>query len=272
VFTASPRIAAQNGHAAIVKWLLEETAVSVDAPDKHGQTPLFVACQNGHIDIAKLLVAHRANVNHTRADGPTPLHCACWGGHVAVVQWLLLEAGAQLGSGDVAQAKPTPLMLACERGHAYLVRFLIEQQPDLVKQRLTNGTTAVWIACKAGALDIVQFLCEQGADPHALGEDDTTTVFAATVGGHLNVVKYLVEVQGVDSKRPSARGVSAIGLAAEKSHPDIARFLLCSHIQSGKLSSTLNASLAGRSVLNVSSSMLRVRLPPRPTHKRVTAL
>jgi uncharacterized protein len=35
----------------------------VDAKDTNGRIPLHIACVKGHLDIAKLLVEHKANIN-----------------------------------------------------------------------------------------------------------------------------------------------------------------------------------------------------------------
>ena len=53
--------AAQNGHEAVVKLLLETGKVDVDSKDKgYGQTPLSWAAQNGHEAVVKLLQSHIA--------------------------------------------------------------------------------------------------------------------------------------------------------------------------------------------------------------------
>ena len=43
-------------------------------------TPLHVACAEGHLDVAKVLVM--ADVNCTDSTGRTPLHEACGEGHL----------------------------------------------------------------------------------------------------------------------------------------------------------------------------------------------
>lgn len=96
----------------------------------------------------------------------------------------------------------------------------------MVAQSLADGSTALSAACKGGTLEAVALLCEHGADAHALADGGVSTVLAATAGGHLAVVRYLVEVQGVASGLPNAAGVTALCLAAEKGYGDTARYLL----------------------------------------------
>ena len=62
---------------------------------RNGVTPLWVACQNNHALVAKLLIDAGADVDVAKeSDGATPLFKASQNGHSVVVQ-LLLEAGAK---------------------------------------------------------------------------------------------------------------------------------------------------------------------------------
>jgi ankyrin repeat protein len=47
--------AAENGHEAIVKLLLDTSKVDADSKDKYSQTPLSWAAENGHEAVMKLL-------------------------------------------------------------------------------------------------------------------------------------------------------------------------------------------------------------------------
>jgi hypothetical protein len=77
-------IASQNGHEEVVRLLLEANA-KVDACCKDGATPLFIAAQEGHVNIVRRLLKAGANVNKRYYDGTTPLIVACQNGHTEVV-------------------------------------------------------------------------------------------------------------------------------------------------------------------------------------------
>ena len=47
--------AAEKGHEAVVKLLVETGKVDVDSKDRHGQTPLSQAAGKGHEAVVKLL-------------------------------------------------------------------------------------------------------------------------------------------------------------------------------------------------------------------------
>ena len=92
--------AAENGHEAVVKLLLEKGA-ELETKDLHyGRTPLLYAARNGHEAVVKLLLEKGAELE-TKNDayGGTPLSYAAENGHEAVVK-LLLEKGAELENKD----------------------------------------------------------------------------------------------------------------------------------------------------------------------------
>ena len=64
--------AAENGHEAVVKLLLEKGA-AVDTADGDGRTPLSWAAENGHETVVKLLLEKGAAVDTVDGDGRTPL-------------------------------------------------------------------------------------------------------------------------------------------------------------------------------------------------------
>jgi len=54
------------------------------------KTPLFIACENGFLDIVKVLLAHKnTDVNLAEINGWTPLHIALANKHVEIVKELL---------------------------------------------------------------------------------------------------------------------------------------------------------------------------------------
>jgi ankyrin repeat protein len=50
---------------------------------------LHWASANGHEDVARFLLANKANINARTNDGHTPLHWAAWNGHKELAKLLL---------------------------------------------------------------------------------------------------------------------------------------------------------------------------------------
>ncbi len=67
--------AAQQGHTAVVRWLVARGAW-VDAPDGDRYTPLLIAVDHGRVDAVAALVELGASVERRAADGSTPLSAA----------------------------------------------------------------------------------------------------------------------------------------------------------------------------------------------------
>ena len=58
-----------------------------------GVTPLYMASQNDHVEVVRLLIDAGALINQADEDGATSLFMASLNGHVDVVR-LLIDAGA----------------------------------------------------------------------------------------------------------------------------------------------------------------------------------
>jgi len=53
-----------------------ENGADINKIDNHGWTPLYIACQKGHITVVKYLVENGANINEGNNNGATPLYIA----------------------------------------------------------------------------------------------------------------------------------------------------------------------------------------------------
>lgn len=114
-------VAAYAGQMPAVRVTLARPGVEVDARNKMGLTALAAAGFKGHVEIAQLLVAHKADVNAANGSGQTALMFAALTGRTAMVEYLL-SAGATPAAAD--KAGNTPLSLARTQGAAGVVKLL----------------------------------------------------------------------------------------------------------------------------------------------------
>src|SRR5204862_433013 len=92
--------AAFDGDLKKVKLILEEDKqfhhIDINKGNEEGgTTSLFVAAENGHLEVVKLLIEYKSVVNTPTKDGRTPLMGAAGKGCLEVVQ-LLLQNGADI--------------------------------------------------------------------------------------------------------------------------------------------------------------------------------
>ena len=88
----------------------------LDSKDTYGRTPLLLAAEEGHEAVVKLLLEKGAELETKDKNyGQTPLLLAAEKGHEAVVK-LLLEKGAEIETKDKDYGR-TPLSWAAEKGH-----------------------------------------------------------------------------------------------------------------------------------------------------------
>uniref|UniRef100_A0A8C9EV64 K Homology domain-containing protein n=1 Tax=Pavo cristatus TaxID=9049 RepID=A0A8C9EV64_PAVCR len=159
-------------------------------------TPLMEAAQEGHLELVKYLLAADdvvflgANVHATTATGDTALTYACENGHTDVAD-VLLQAGADLE--HESEGGRTPLMKAARAGHLCTVQFLISKGANVNRATANNDHTVVSLACAGGHLAVVELLLAHGADPTHRLKDGSTMLIEAAKGGHTNVVSYLLD-------------------------------------------------------------------------------
>lgn len=99
----------------------------IDARDSSGCTPLLVAAQYGHPDLAAFLIQRGANPNNVDSSRDTALHWAAYKGSVEVCGMLLHLSGVEGQLDSIDAFGQTPLHLAALRGNVETVRFLMEE-------------------------------------------------------------------------------------------------------------------------------------------------
>jgi len=72
--------------------ILIEGGSDINAKNKHGDTPLMVACRwKGNADIARILIEGGSDINAKNKHGDTPLMIACRNGQINVAEVILIE-------------------------------------------------------------------------------------------------------------------------------------------------------------------------------------
>jgi ankyrin repeat protein len=113
--------AVQEGNLEIVE-LLSKHGAALDVVDCEGQSPLYIASSENHINIVKFLINQKVNLELN--SGTTPLIIACcYNNYEIVIE--LLNAGANINFRD--EDGRTPLFYAKLRNNQELVDLLIDE-------------------------------------------------------------------------------------------------------------------------------------------------
>jgi ankyrin repeat protein len=92
--------------------------------NEKGATPVFVAAEEGHHEVMRLLADKGADLDLGDVNGCTPLYMAAARGHYEVVR-LLAEKGVKLDTRD--KLGRTALYMAASKGDYYTVRLLVKK-------------------------------------------------------------------------------------------------------------------------------------------------
>jgi len=200
----------------VERLLAAKADVNAGDPANFGMTPLQLACNQGHFDVVKLLLAAGADVDQSaNVDGLTPLHWACNNGYHRVAE-LLFKHGVDVDKAN--HASQTALHTACTNGDVAAVKILLAAGADAEKAD-ANGDTPLHYACHGNRVDVVKLLLEHRADVAKANHDRYTPLDLARRKGHDCIVKLLSKPRAKRSK-PSAPGMSREALAEATSKAD----------------------------------------------------
>jgi uncharacterized protein len=226
--------AAREGHMAAVRALVESGAdVNILSADKF--SPMIIAITNGHLDVAKYLLDHKADPKLVTVSGLTALYA------VIDVQW---APHAWFPQPATEQEKIS---------YIDLMKDLLDKGADInaaVGEKLwfrsfTNdftwvdpgGSTPFWRAAQASDIVAMKFLIAHGADPKINTKSGTTPLMAAAGIGWaaswsvnapyplIDAVKYCVEL-GNDVNAAENRGYTALHGAAYLGNNDMVNYLV----------------------------------------------
>ena len=263
-------LAATNGHGEVMECILAfpESIVAesqefqiLDLKDERtGWTALFAAVVNGHEHIIRNLLAKGAKIE---AHGTTAIHLAAEYGHQNVLRMLLERAAEvpkpdkygyidpagtiEISNGDGTTSSPhlialwsfdseteLPIHKAARNGHSAVVEMLyalwVPSGPAIplgpLDSKNGDGYTPANLAARGGHINVLKILIEHGAqlniETHNLG---WTALHSAAGMGYEAVVQLLLE-NGADLEIRTKDGSTALELAVRRDHDKVIRACL----------------------------------------------
>eukprot|EP00434_Breviolum_minutum_P010165 symbB.v1.2.008972.t1/scaffold508.1/size221222/21 len=226
-------LASRPGHISVARQLLSAGA----CPDQGNRSALRVAAETGRLDLVKLLLEHRADVEASKAKrGGSPLLFAAKGGHLHCMEellrasaslegnkeWLPLHAAVQSGKEAVqlllsARASPSvpartwaPLHEAARRRSVITTELLLNHGSP-IDAATADGATALHLAVQQGHEETVQVLLSRGASAGCRALSGAAPLHYAVQQGHLQLVQLLL----ANNADPDQSMVDAAGIETD---------------------------------------------------------
>lgn len=238
-----PLIAAcSNGHAEVVKVLLENGAL-VDAQDKSGESALIAAALNDHPHVVDLLLAHGASIDLVELNhGRSALNAASAKGHLQSAK-VLVDHDANIESEDINGW--SCLSVAVRNQHLEMVKYLLEKGANQNVKDMT-GNTLLITASSLGFVKIVEALLEGGAELEIRNNNAVSALCIASLRGRIQIVHLLLEYGALTDSEDPNQLMSPLSCACYGGHRDIVWTLLNVGSKDPKLYSLLIAILMDR--------------------------
>jgi len=146
--------AAESGDLEAVMELVAESPSEIWKTTEVGYfAALHFAAQNGHIDVAKFLLAQGADINRKSKSGETALHLACLKGHPDMVRLLLVKGADTTLTNFHKQGTYTLRQTALEVAEEYkfpeivkiFEKFKVWDQKRQKEEKLLNDLKALHV-------------------------------------------------------------------------------------------------------------------------------
>jgi len=180
------------------------------------------AATKGELAPIQIFLGSKGDVDHTDKFGSTMLMQASYRGHFLIVKYLVEEKNAKINLKD--KDGKNALYHACFHGHEKVAGFLVGRASEVTIGCLMK-------AAAKGIVIVVQYWINMGMNTETLDIEDADEVrvlMHASAGGHIEVVRFLVENSrcSADIEACDSQGKSALTYACQNNANEVAEYLL----------------------------------------------
>ncbi|KAK3438782.1 hypothetical protein EUGRSUZ_C03587, partial [Eucalyptus grandis] len=201
------------------------------------ETPLHVACMQGHVQFAKDLLAHKRDwameLDSQILQTPVNLSilvyliqkCDIYKSYERVPHWASANGYVEIAR-ELLQSDPlaclvhdedgrTPLHLATMKGQSNIMIELVKARPEAAKHRLSHNQTALHLGVSHNRLEALKVLVETVRDGDlvkAQDDEGNTILHLATANKQIETVKYLLQRSEVGMNTMNRNGFSALDI------------------------------------------------------------
>ena len=181
-------------------------------------TDFFRAVNIDDVGAVRSLLAQGFDPNAVDSKGNSALYLALRYKSLKVARVLIDDPHIRLN--QLNPSDENALMIACLQGDLGIVKLMVDKGAEINKP----GWTPLSYAATRGHTDIVKFLLDHSAYIDAAAPNGSTPLMMAAYFGYDSTVKLLLD-EGADPKLKNAMGYTALTLATNMHHKDIAAMI-----------------------------------------------
>ncbi|KAL3457114.1 ankyrin repeat-containing domain protein [Aspergillus heterothallicus] len=185
------------GHPNICRLLLDRlgSSAELEVDPEEDIHLLLLAAGKGNYEVVQMLIECRVDINAADRVGSTALSQAITNNHPKVAM-LLISSGCDVARAIEVYGNTSPLLEdVASYGHAKLLELMLGKAGDSNADDRACGEENMLIAAASGGhVDVVKFLLETRRIPtHYLGNHGKTALMCAAIGGYTDVVGLLLD-------------------------------------------------------------------------------
>ena len=192
----------------------ENKGINMKIETNDGKNCLHIAALYGHLNLCKRLIdEHNFNALMTDYDGWTPLHFSAKFGSCELVTYFAdmgIDIRTRTNEGKNC------LHVAANMGHFELCKELIHKYNFNVHEADTDGWTALHYSAQTGSYELVTYFADLGADIQLNTYDGKNCLHIATLHGHLNLCKTLIDKHNFDVNIADDNGWTVLHYSVRK--------------------------------------------------------
>lgn len=183
--------AASNNLVDIMKILLEHKADVNLGNITSNASPLYIASMKGHLEAVKLLLQWKAEIDRTcKNTGITALFAATFQNRQEIVK-LLIENKANIWTKSLQGFNC--MHIACATGCIELVQYFFQLSPNWVDVLTEQNETCLILAASEGRIELVKFLLKHTTKINHFSKTGFDALLAACFNGHFHVAEELLK-------------------------------------------------------------------------------
>ena len=163
---------ASKGDSLFAAWMIKHAPVYLNCTDENGNTPLMLACKNGHTNVAVLLFSMKGvNVNHLNRAGESLVDILVQKENGALMCMLVESEFSLLGDEDMIKI----FHYACRKCDFGLARVFITNEFFDVNSKGPSGWNALGICSSKEDVSVLKLLlCRRDLKYEGIEEDYST--------------------------------------------------------------------------------------------------